>query len=384
MASACIVLSADGTMLQVNPAFERMFELRASEVAGRPALEFVHLPRFREEVVTRLEALRADPESSYSGVHENITARGRAIVCRWNAASLRSRDGAVHGFVVMADDITEVVRAEHALRTSEARYRALSDISPVGIFRVDLAGQLRVRQSARRWDRGARPGGVAGARLVTRGARGRPACRDGGVAALRRERGTPAICRRVPCRPTRRQHDLGLVAGDAGARQRWAARRPHRHDHRHHGDQAGPARVTAGARPARAARARAHAAARGRQGRRGALRSRQVDVPLDDVARAAHAAQLDPRVHGRAAAGVARAADGRTGAPAAARPRRLDAPAGSRRDVLDVSRIEAGQVGLDYRPSTSATWSCDTPRRSARSRRASASHCGSSRPKTCR
>ena len=142
MASACIVLVIDGTMLQVNPAFERMFEIEANRVVNRTVLEFVQLPRFREEVVTRLEALRADPDSSYSGVHENITARGRAIVCRWNGAVLRDRDGAVHGYVVMAEDITEVIRAERALRDSEARYRALSDVSPVGIFRTDLAGQL--------------------------------------------------------------------------------------------------------------------------------------------------------------------------------------------------------------------------------------------------
>ena len=142
MASACIVLSPDGRMLQVNPAFERMFEIEAARVVDRSVLEFVQSTQFREEVSARLEALRTDPESSYSGVHENITARGRAIVCRWSAAALRARDGAVHGYVVMAEDITEVVRAERALRISEARYRALSDVSPVGIFRADLGGKL--------------------------------------------------------------------------------------------------------------------------------------------------------------------------------------------------------------------------------------------------
>jgi PAS domain S-box-containing protein len=142
MAAACIVLSVDGTMLQVNPAFERMFETEAASVVNHHVLDFVRLPRFREEVVARLEALRLDPDSGYCGVHENITSRGRAILCRWNAAAMRATDGTVHGYVVMAEDITEVVRTDRALRDSEARYRALSDISPVGIFRTDLAGQI--------------------------------------------------------------------------------------------------------------------------------------------------------------------------------------------------------------------------------------------------
>jgi PAS domain S-box-containing protein len=142
MASACMVVSPEGRILQVNPAFERTFDRVAGTVTGESIEAVMQLPRFREEALERLHELLSRPDQSYSGVHENLTASGRGIVCRWSAAALRSADGAVHGVIAMADDITELVRAERALRGSEGRYRALTEISPVGIFRADLSGAI--------------------------------------------------------------------------------------------------------------------------------------------------------------------------------------------------------------------------------------------------
>jgi PAS domain S-box-containing protein len=142
MAAACVVVSPDYRFAQVNPAFEQMFGLPAERVVGQSIAGVLQLPRFREEAVARLEQLREAPEQTYVGVHENVTALGRAIICRWTAAAMRAADGSVLGFVVMADDITELVRAERALRGSEERYRALTEISPVGIFRTDLGGRV--------------------------------------------------------------------------------------------------------------------------------------------------------------------------------------------------------------------------------------------------
>ncbi|HWJ05533.1 MAG TPA: PAS domain S-box protein [Steroidobacteraceae bacterium] len=142
MGSACMVISPEGRLLQVNPAFEDTFGYPAASVVGVFVNSLLKQPAFREEALARLADLTVDPDVSYSGVHENQTARGKAIVCRWRAAAMRTADGTVRGFIVMADDITGLVKTERALRASEERYRALTEDSPVGIFRADLAGNV--------------------------------------------------------------------------------------------------------------------------------------------------------------------------------------------------------------------------------------------------
>jgi PAS domain S-box-containing protein len=140
MASACIVVAADGRILQTNPAHERLFGLPASEIEGRFVGDIVRSEAFRDEILRWMEQLRATPDVTLSGVYDNVAIDGRPITCRWTATALRNPDGTTGGMIGMADDITEQVMAERALRNSEERYRTVTELSPVGIFRTDLAG----------------------------------------------------------------------------------------------------------------------------------------------------------------------------------------------------------------------------------------------------
>ena len=51
-------------------------------------------------------------------------------------------DGKVAGFYVMIMDISRIKQAERTLRESEARFRAMSDASPLGLFVTDAAGKV--------------------------------------------------------------------------------------------------------------------------------------------------------------------------------------------------------------------------------------------------
>ena len=140
MAAACIVLSAAGDVLQINPAYETIFGHAADHVVGRNVTDFVKDEGFRAQIRRWLEQLRVDPDVTLAGDFENINASGNAIHCRWTATALRDDDGRFAGLIGMAEDVTERVAAERALRDSEERYRTLTQISPVGIFRTDLDG----------------------------------------------------------------------------------------------------------------------------------------------------------------------------------------------------------------------------------------------------
>jgi PAS domain S-box-containing protein len=140
MASACIVVAADGRILQTNPAHERIFGLAGHAIEGRMVGDIVRNEAFRDVIMRWMEQLRETPEVTLSGVYENMSAGGRPITCRWTATALRNPDGTLGGMIGIADDITEQVRAERELRNSEERYRSITELSPVGIFRTDLTG----------------------------------------------------------------------------------------------------------------------------------------------------------------------------------------------------------------------------------------------------
>ena len=140
MATACVVLAPDGSVLQSNPAFARTFGYRAEQIVGRNVRDFVKSRDFQAQIQGWRDELRANPDAELVGVFENFDAAGQTIICRWHGTALRGDHGEFAGLIGMAEDITEQANAERALRNSEERYRTLTQISPVGIYRTDLAG----------------------------------------------------------------------------------------------------------------------------------------------------------------------------------------------------------------------------------------------------
>ncbi len=142
MPSACLIVSTDATILQVNPAFERLFGRAAEAAVGRPVGQYVRSRTLHAEAIARRDFLLGAADAIDLGVHEVDGADGRVLACHWNAALLRAADGSVHGIVVIADDITERVAAERALRVSEEHHRTLTELARVGILRLDPEGRV--------------------------------------------------------------------------------------------------------------------------------------------------------------------------------------------------------------------------------------------------
>ena len=122
----------------------------AEAVLGYPVERWLHDPGFssryvhpddRAQVVERYRAAVRDGDEAVFE-YRGVAADGRVVWLRDRLRVVRDGHGRplqVRGLMV---DTTERREAEEALRESERRFRAIFDEAAIGIFRVDLDGQI--------------------------------------------------------------------------------------------------------------------------------------------------------------------------------------------------------------------------------------------------
>lgn len=124
--------------LYVSPAYERIWGRSCTNVYAnfQEWLEAIH-PQDRQQVETVLD------QQSLVGfdVEYRIIRPDRSM--RWirdRGFPICNNAGAPYRTVGIAEDVTDRKLAEEALRQSQHQYQMLTEASPVGIFRVDAAG----------------------------------------------------------------------------------------------------------------------------------------------------------------------------------------------------------------------------------------------------
>jgi PAS domain S-box-containing protein/putative nucleotidyltransferase with HDIG domain len=127
-------------VLEWNHAAQKVFGYTAAEAIGRHA-SFIVPERYRAQVDRVWSDLMANRGGERS-TNENITKDGRTISCEWYNTPLVNGDGRVIGVASLAQDVTERLRAESALRDSEELYRRLVASIPDLIVRTDLQGKI--------------------------------------------------------------------------------------------------------------------------------------------------------------------------------------------------------------------------------------------------
>ena len=144
---AYILFDADYRVLDWNPAAEKVFGYTKEEMVGQVALNVIVPLPVRDQLQDILRRIRAGDMDARS-VNENVTKDGRIITCEWFNTPLMDPDGRLVGVISLAQDITERMRAEEALRESEERFRGTFDNAAVGIAHEDADGRfLRVNET---------------------------------------------------------------------------------------------------------------------------------------------------------------------------------------------------------------------------------------------
>ena len=134
----CVLTDTADAVVDVNPAFERLFGYGLADMQVAAAHDLIFPPEAREERIRTLAAL-SSAGGPITATRENLTRSGRRVTCRWTVAVLRETDGTQIGTLAMCQDVSDIAAAEALLRASEGHLKTAQRLARVGSWEVDLA-----------------------------------------------------------------------------------------------------------------------------------------------------------------------------------------------------------------------------------------------------
>ena len=155
---AIAFIALDGTITSVNRSAERLTGLPREQIIGRPFTQFL-TPASNALAEERLQrALAGEPLPSTFEI-ELLRANGHTTAVEARTRFLRTRDGAVTGFLGIYRDVTDRKRTEEALRQVQAELEnrvqeRTSDLARVNVaLLAEIAERKRAEETARAAER---------------------------------------------------------------------------------------------------------------------------------------------------------------------------------------------------------------------------------------
>lgn len=139
-----VIFDAEGVVQYVNSAFTRISGYASEDAVGKAVRGLGTIPTGVEE---ELNASIRD-EGRWQGEWETARENGEPYWISTTISLLRDSAGRAIHLVAMSRDVTERRRAEEGLRQSEARFRALAELTPVSIFLIDGFHNIYVNPAA--------------------------------------------------------------------------------------------------------------------------------------------------------------------------------------------------------------------------------------------
>jgi PAS domain S-box-containing protein len=138
MPVACILYDADLVVTYFNPAAERILGWPRAMVEGRHPFETYVQPSLRPTLEGVFERVRAG--EFVSGIGENERRDGSPVMLDWVNTPLMRADGVFIGLMSMAEDVTDRVRAEEALRglTADLEQRVVARTAELEVANREL------------------------------------------------------------------------------------------------------------------------------------------------------------------------------------------------------------------------------------------------------
>ena len=140
MRSAVAVHDRDLRYIFVSQRYLDEYKLKEQDIIGKHHYEvFPDLPQKWRDVHQR--ALAGEISRAEDDPYERED--GTVEWTRWECRPWYEADGSIGGIIVYTEVTSERKLAEKALRASEAQFRTLTTLAPIGIYLTDVRGQCR-------------------------------------------------------------------------------------------------------------------------------------------------------------------------------------------------------------------------------------------------